>query len=300
MDTKKINTILTLFGLGIIIFAAAGFAEEVPVDRTANLMIEDFNINNGNPPNNVGGNFGESAPYSCPFAADSKDALGNPTGRSMRLPYVSGNVCKFYSDLGPEPINLHPLDASHYKSVHFYMRRSPINPSPFISMMLGVQLNDVAGHMRMVWLLDRVTDQWKQFSIPVLQFTKSPFNTFPYTGGLDITRLKDFDVFFSAGTENGNVFFDQLSFSDKISNLIIADFQSFGGYNNVGGFSNFWTNSACSSNQVYGSATIDYTLAHDGAGCSWYTLFGQDSPGPGEPEGLFCLVRRIAGSRASR
>ena len=248
MKIRKLS--FTLIFCLLHLTAAALYAGDATA-RTANLTVEDFNINNGNPPNNVGGNFGESPANSpCEFVADQPDALHNPSGHSMRLTHPEYVNCLFFSKLGPDPVANHPLDASSYKSVSFYMKSNFVNgPRSF-----GMQLRDTSNNIRRVWVGEIPTNTWKKISIPFLQFKKVVYNP----GPLDISRLTQFDVNYEVvqGGSGGTAFIDQIAFSRQIANLTIADFE-YGNLDNLGGYINFWSNSNCYMG-IGGSGFINY------------------------------------------
>jgi len=284
MDIQKISAAAACLILSLIVSFRVFASETAELLPPQQLVISDFNINNGNPPNNVGGAWGEwnSTSVPCSFSLDASDALRNPSGHSMKLyydvsspyPYIA---CAFWERLGPEPIHFNLLDGSAYKSLSFYVRG---DRSGDFSPKVKIELKDISLNPRAV-IVENITTQWKKVTIPFLQFEKTPLPAVPVLSDeLDQSQLAEFTVRFDKNTAGsqvqGNIFIDHVALSTEIAPLIIASFDPelvIPGIDNVSGLINPW-GEYCGFENTAGYVGITY---HTGNSCGLWAQFGRSS-----------------------
>lgn len=270
------------FGIGYTYNASGTHFDIRTVEMTsgsfAEFVISDFNVHNGNPPNNVGGIWGEWPSDSpCEFTPVLNDALHNPAGHSMQLhydvndpnPYVA---CAFWEQLGPNPVQLYSLDGSAYKSLSFYVKG---DRSSQFSSKGKVELKDVSFQPKAV-IVESITRNWKKVTIPYLQFERTPLPSIAFPADdLDQSQLAEFAVRFDKNTAQGiltgDILIDHVTLSTQVAPLTVANFDPELPFNtnNIAGLVGSWN---CGFENTLGNVALTYGINNE-VNCAFWSQF---------------------------
>ena len=169
------------------------------------LVLADFNT--GNKPSNIGGDFGawnkdpndETQGTAMSFVSD--DALGDPSGYSIRLDYDVDSPNPAYNGFW---MKLNSEDATPYKVLTFYIKG---DASAGFTKRVKIELKDKSNKPSS-YIVANVTDKWQKVSIP--------FDKFRFVK--DWSCLNEFVVTFddvNSRPKKGTIYIDQVSFSKE-------------------------------------------------------------------------------------
>ena len=207
MRTKLVSVGLTISALLITLPLWAQMpAENVPVEKETGgkgLVIADFD--SGDKPNNIGGDFGswdkdpaDETQFSQ-MAFEGDDALGNPSGYSIRLDYDVDSPNPAYNGFW---MKLNGEDGTPYSALSFYIKG---DPEKGFTKRVKVELKDMSNQPA-PYIVTGITDQWQKVTVPFDKFRKIT----------DWSALNEFVVVFddiNSNPKTGTVYIDHITFA---------------------------------------------------------------------------------------
>lgn len=186
----------------IVALLSLGVSSPLVMAQGTQLVLADFN--SGDKPNNVGGDFGswdkdpEDDTQGAQMAFEPDDALGNPSGYSVRLDYDvdSPNPAYngFWMKLGGE-------DARDFNTLTFYVKG---DEEKGFTKRIKVELKDQSGKPS-PYVVANVTGEWQKVSVPFEKFRRIT----------DWSRMNEFVVVFddmNSRPKSGSIYIDHIAF----------------------------------------------------------------------------------------
>lgn len=172
--------------------------------ETNALVVADFNDSQNT--NNLGREIevwlkedGSDSTQTCQMSFVEDDALGNPTGRSLRMDYDVDSPNPAYNGVRTD---LNNLDASGYKTLNFYVRG---DAEKGFGKRLKIEL--IGPEKRpSPYVFEGVTSEWQKVTIPLSEFWVIQ----------DWTQLQKFVVVFAdivSDPKSGTIYLDHIHFS---------------------------------------------------------------------------------------
>jgi hypothetical protein len=175
-----------------------------PAEFTEELVVADFD--NGEKPNNLGGNFGAwnkdpSDPTQwCKEGFDNVTRRGN-TGFAMKLDYSVDSPNPAYNGFW---MTLPNIDVSKYDDINFLVKGDPESGYTTVFKIELKNANKQIGR----YYVSSVGDRWQEISIPLSEFK----------GLTDKTNLTEFVIVFEdrmASNKKGALYIDDIRFVKK-------------------------------------------------------------------------------------
>jgi hypothetical protein len=197
MTLRTLGVVVLVLSLGLCFGLGTAWAQE--------LVIADFN--SGDKPNNLGGDFGSwdkdpsDETQSSQMSFESDDALGEPTGYSLRLDYDVDSPNPAYNGFW---MKLGNLDATAYNALNFYVKG---DPEKNYTKRVKIELKD-SSNQPSQYIAAGLTGEWQKISIPFDQFKRIK----------DWTALGEFVVVFDDINSNpkaGSILIDQVTLSTE-------------------------------------------------------------------------------------
>lgn len=197
MTLRTLGVLVLVLSLGLCFGLGAAWAQE--------LVIADFNT--GDKPNNLGGDFGSwdkdpsDETQSSKMSFESDDALGEPTGYSLRLDYDVDSPNPAYNGFW---MKLGNLDATSYNALNFYVKG---DPEKNYTKRVKIELKD-SSNQPSQYIVAGLTGEWQKISIPFDQFKRIK----------DWTALGEFVVVFddiNSSPKAGSILIDQVTLSTE-------------------------------------------------------------------------------------
>ena len=169
------------------------------------LVIADFN--SGEKPNNVGGDFGSwdkdpnDDTQGTRMSFESDDALGDPTGYSIRLSYDVDSPNPAYNGFW---MKLDGEDARGFNTLTFYIKGDPAKD---FTKRVKIELKDQSNKPS-AYVVANVTGEWQKVSIPFEKFRKVT----------DWSHMNEFIVVFddmNSRPKTGAILIDQIAFTKE-------------------------------------------------------------------------------------
>lgn len=166
------------------------------------LVVADFDA--GDKPNNIGGDFGvwDKDPADDTQGAgmtfESDDALGDPSGYSVRLNYDVDSPNPAYNGFW---MKLNGEDVRDFNALSFYVKGDRVRG---FTKRVKIELKDGTGKPS-AYAVSNITDEWQKVSIP--------FDKFRRITGWD--ALTEFVVVFddvNSAPKSGSILIDQIAF----------------------------------------------------------------------------------------
>ena len=202
---KRISTIL-LAVTAAVFFANVGVAQPPSAGVAGNeLVIAD--LDTGDKPNNLGGDFGtwdkdpNDETQSSQMSFESQDALGDDLGYSVRLDSDVDSPNPAYNGFW---MKLQGLDATAYNTLNFYVKGDAEHG---FTKRLKVELKDMSNQPSQ-FIITGLTDQWQKFSIPFEKFRRVK----------NWDQLNEFVVVFddiNSNPKTGTLYVDQITLTSE-------------------------------------------------------------------------------------
>ena len=176
----------------------------LPAVKPGELIVADFD--NGEKPNNIGGNFGawdkDPADFSqgCAESFDTKNRRG-PKGFAMKLDYDVDSRNPAYNGFW---MFLQNMDASGYNNASFWVKG---DSDEGYTTVFKIELKNAARQVGRYYVTN-VTDQWQEVVIPLQDFK----------GMTDFSNLTEFVIVFEdriASNKDGSIYIDDIKFTRK-------------------------------------------------------------------------------------
>ncbi len=169
------------------------------------LVLADFD--SGDKPANTGGDFGtwdkdpDDDTQGTQMSFEPDDALGNPSGYSIRLDYDVDSPNPAYNGFW---LKLNGEDARDYLALTFYMKG---DSSKGFTKRVKIELKDQSNRPS-PYVVANVTWEWQKVSVPFEKFRKVT----------DWSRMNEFVVVFddiNSRPKTGTILIDQIAFSKE-------------------------------------------------------------------------------------
>jgi len=177
----------------------------VPGSASDQLVIADFDT--GDKPNNLGGDFGawnkdpEDTTQGCTISFEIDDALGDPSGYSLKLDYDVESENPAYNGFW---MKLNELDASEYNTVSFYVRGEGLNN---YTKRIKIEIKD-SSNMTAPYIISGITESWQKIQVPFERFRKIQ----------NWSSLGEFVIVFddmNSDPKQGTILIDQIAFEKR-------------------------------------------------------------------------------------
>ena len=184
--------------------AQGNYMAKAPVEFTEELVVANFN--NGEKPNNLGGNFGawnkdpSDSTQWCKEGFDNVTRRGD-TGFAMKLDYSVDSPNPAYNGFW---MTIPNLDASEYDALNFWVKG---DPKAGYTTVFKIELKNANKQIGRYYV-SSVSDQWQEISIPLSEFK----------GLIDKTNLTEFVLVFEdrmASNKKGVLYIDDIRFVGK-------------------------------------------------------------------------------------
>ena len=169
------------------------------------LVVADFD--SGDKPNNIGGDFGSwdkdpnDETQGCHMAFEGDDALGNPSGYSVRMDYDVDSPNPAYNGFW---MKLNGEDATPYNAITFYIKG---DTEKGFTKRVKVELKDMSNQPS-PYIVTGITDQWQEITIPFDKFRRVS----------DWSAMNEFVVVFDDINSNpkvGTIYLDNVRFAKE-------------------------------------------------------------------------------------
>ena len=169
------------------------------------LVIGDFD--SGDKPNNLGGDFGswdkdpnDETQFSH-MSFESDDALGNPSGYSIRMDYDVDSPNPAYNGFW---MKLNNLDATQYNTLSFCLKG---DSTKTFTKRVKIELKDNSGKPS-PYIVSGITGNWQKFEIPFEKFGRVS----------NWKQLSEFVVVFddiNSNPKSGTIYLDQVELTTQ-------------------------------------------------------------------------------------
>ena len=189
----------------MVALLSLGVASPVLMAQGTELILADFN--SGDKPNNVGGDFGswdkdsEDDTQGTRMSFEPDDALGSPSGYSVRLDYDVDSPNPAYNGFW---MKLKGADASGFNTLTFYMKG---DASKDFTKRVKIELKDQSNKPS-AYVVANVTGEWQKVSIPFEKFRRIS----------DWSSMNEFVVVFddmNSRPKSGTILIDQVALSKQ-------------------------------------------------------------------------------------
>lgn len=186
----------------IVALLSLGVSSPFVMAQGTQLVLADFN--SGDKPNNVGGDFGswdkdpEDDTQGTQMAFEPDDALGNPSGYSVRLDYDVDSVNPAYNGFW---MKLGGEDARDFDTLTFYVKG---DEEKGFTKRIKVELKDQSDKPS-PYVVANVTGEWQKVSVPFEKFRRIT----------DWSRMNEFVVVFddvNSRPKSGSIYIDHITF----------------------------------------------------------------------------------------
>jgi len=189
----------------MVALLSLGVASPVLMAQGTELILADFN--SGDKPNNVGGDFGswdkdpEDDTQGTGMSFEPDDALGSPSGYSVRLDYDVDSPNPAYNGFW---MKLKGTDAMDFNALAFYMKG---DPDKGFTKRVKIELKDQSNKPS-AYVVANVTGEWQKVSVPFEKFRRVT----------DWGSMNEFVVVFddmNSRPKTGTIYIDQIAFSKE-------------------------------------------------------------------------------------
>ena len=188
-----------------LVVAVFAVTNPLVMAQEAEFVLADFD--SGDKPSNTGGDFGtwdkdpEDETQSVQLKFEPEDALGDPTGYSIRLDYDVDSPNPAYNGFW---LKLNGQDATAYDTLSFYVKG---DTQAGFTKRLKVELKD-RSNLPSAYVVSGITDQWQKVSIPFEKFRKVQ----------DWSALNEYVAVFddmNSRPKTGAIYIDQIALSKE-------------------------------------------------------------------------------------